>query len=215
MTGVQTCALPISINGDVDIHFSNNVRNDVTGNWRLTRVSTAKEIQEYALEYYNAYFRSDDEIHAIINFTLNTTNRLAKVTSDILDVAIYDYVIREEHDAKALFSGTLLANYQINTSTGEIEQIPIEPEPEEDAVNPQSNQEDASAITNNQESTNNSLSENPPEAADPNVDMVWLSATGSKYHSIPNCGKMDPNKARQVSKEEAVGRGFEPCSKCY
>lgn len=45
--------------------------------------------------------------------------------------------------------------------------------------------------------------------------MVWLSATGQKYHRIPNCGNMNPNKARQVSLEEAVAGGFAACKKCY
>ena len=43
--------------------------------------------------------------------------------------------------------------------------------------------------------------------------MVWLSATGKKYHSINNCGKMNPNTATQVTLEEAKN-GHSPCSKC-
>ena len=39
--------------------------------------------------------------------------------------------------------------------------------------------------------------------------------TGEKYHSIPNCGRMNPNTARQVSKSEAEAMGYGPCSKCY
>ena len=45
--------------------------------------------------------------------------------------------------------------------------------------------------------------------------MVWISATGSKYHSIPNCGRMDPNRATQMSVSEAQSRGYTPCSKCF
>lgn len=45
--------------------------------------------------------------------------------------------------------------------------------------------------------------------------MVWLSATGSKYHSIPDCGNMNPNNARQVSKSSAEARGYDACSKCW
>lgn len=44
---------------------------------------------------------------------------------------------------------------------------------------------------------------------------VWLSATGSKYHRIPNCGKMNPAKARQVDLSYASSHGFGPCSKCF
>lgn len=45
--------------------------------------------------------------------------------------------------------------------------------------------------------------------------MVWIPATGEKYHSIPNCGRMNPDTARQVSKSEAEAMGYGPCSKCY
>ena len=45
--------------------------------------------------------------------------------------------------------------------------------------------------------------------------MVWLSATGSKYHSIPDCGNMNPNNARQVSRSSAEAQGYDACSKCW
>ncbi|MDU1279916.1 MAG: hypothetical protein E6342_14835 [Clostridium sp.] len=46
-------------------------------------------------------------------------------------------------------------------------------------------------------------------------EMVWLSATGAKYHRINNCGNMNPNKARQVTRDSAISSGFEACKKCY
>lgn len=49
----------------------------------------------------------------------------------------------------------------------------------------------------------------------PVSEMVWLSATGEKYHSINNCGRMNPNKARQVSLEDAISGGYGKCSKCW
>jgi beta-lactamase superfamily II metal-dependent hydrolase len=47
------------------------------------------------------------------------------------------------------------------------------------------------------------------------TSMVWLSATGEKYHSIPNCGRMNPDKARQVSLSDAIAQGYDACSKCF
>lgn len=46
------------------------------------------------------------------------------------------------------------------------------------------------------------------------IQYVWLSATGTKYHKIPNCGNMNPSKARQVTLAEAKSR-YTPCSKCF
>ena len=52
--------------------------------------------------------------------------------------------------------------------------------------------------------------------ADPgDENMVWLSATGSKYHSINNCGRMNPSKAYQVTESAAIAQGYEKCQKCW
>lgn len=45
--------------------------------------------------------------------------------------------------------------------------------------------------------------------------MCWLSATGSKYHSINNCGRMNPNNARLVTIAEAERQGYGRCKKCW
>ena len=43
--------------------------------------------------------------------------------------------------------------------------------------------------------------------------MVWLPGTGLKYHSINNCGNMNPSRARQVTLEVAK-ISYDPCSRC-
>lgn len=55
----------------------------------------------------------------------------------------------------------------------------------------------------------------PTEQPSSGGGMVWLSETGSKYHSIPDCGNMNPNKAYQVSRSEAEAQGYEVCKKCW
>lgn len=45
--------------------------------------------------------------------------------------------------------------------------------------------------------------------------MVWISATGSKYHSRPDCGNMNPDKATQESESQALSQGYEACKKCW
>ena len=54
----------------------------------------------------------------------------------------------------------------------------------------------------------------PQEAPDQGV-MVWLSATGTRFHSINNCGTMNPARARQMSRDEAQRRGYEACRNCW
>ncbi len=53
------------------------------------------------------------------------------------------------------------------------------------------------------------------EATPAAEEQVWVSATGSKYHKIPDCGNMNPDKARQMTRSQAEAKGLEPCKKCY
>ena len=55
------------------------------------------------------------------------------------------------------------------------------------------------------------------QAAEPSAsgDQVWLSENGTKYHSKNDCGKMNPDKAWQVSRADAVAMGYEACKKCF
>lgn len=55
----------------------------------------------------------------------------------------------------------------------------------------------------------------PVPTTAPSVSDVWLSATGVKYHRIPNCGRMNPSRARKVTLSEARALGYEPCEKCF
>lgn len=62
---------------------------------------------------------------------------------------------------------------------------------------------------------NNSTESEPSyDSSEPIGQMVWLSATGEKYHSINNCGRMNPNNARQVTLEYAQSN-YERCTKCW
>lgn len=44
---------------------------------------------------------------------------------------------------------------------------------------------------------------------------AWLSATGDKYHSIPDCGRMNPNKATKTTVGAAQAAGYEACKICW
>lgn len=108
---------------DTDIYFgATKVRNDVTEKWRISTISENIEILDYALSYYKEYFSDDSEVHAIVNFANKTTTKIT-VVADQIDVSIFEYVDKEEHDAKVLFSGSLLKEYSIYTDNGDIEEI--------------------------------------------------------------------------------------------
>lgn len=108
---------------DIDGKFScSDVRNDVTGNWRVSTIAANVQMVDYALNYYEKYFKNDNQIHCIVNFNYNTTT---KITTDgyILYVTVYDYINGEEHDARKMFTGTVLAEYMIYTDNGDVEKI--------------------------------------------------------------------------------------------
>ncbi len=103
---------------DFNVSFTDSFRNDVTGKWRKALVATNEQIQDYALNYYKEYFQSDDEVHVIYNFTLNTVNCLT-VQGNILFINITEYIDGEEHDAKIACGGKNLGSYQIDLGTGD------------------------------------------------------------------------------------------------
>lgn len=63
--------------------------------------------------------------------------------------------------------------------------------------------------------TNNSNPEPPSIPANPISSHVYISPTGSKYHSISNCGRMNPSKATRMTEQEAINQGYSKCSKCF
>lgn len=54
--------------------------------------------------------------------------------------------------------------------------------------------------------------EEPAEEEVP-VQMVWIPNSGSKYHSRSGCSNM--KNPTQVTIDQAVNMGYQPCKKCY
>lgn len=102
----------------MELNFSDTVRKDVTGNWRISTTSSSTPVSDCALEYYETLFSSDDEIHAVWNATLGTTTSIS-ASGGLLFVDTHEYVDGEEHDADLLFSGDLLDSQIISIETGE------------------------------------------------------------------------------------------------
>lgn len=111
-----------TIPSGIELTYDNSVRNDSTGNWRKSLMADSRPINDFALEYYQTMM-ADDEIHAVVNFTLNTTTSF-NAMSGLLFVDTYEYVKGEEHDANMLFSGQPLTSEVIDLSTGEPADFP-------------------------------------------------------------------------------------------
>lgn len=77
------------------------------------------------------------------------------------------------------------------------------------------------ATAQNDQQQNNAAStiDNSSQQAAPSQPagggMCWKSATGSKYHSRNNCGNMNPDKAVQITIEQAEAQGLGRCKNCW
>lgn len=88
----------------------------------MASVATDHRIEDYVIDYANEFFKSDDEIHFVYNFTLKTENVVRKNGNE-LTVTVNDYVEDEEHDAKLAGTGQQLDYFIINMDTGEITRL--------------------------------------------------------------------------------------------
>lgn len=59
------------------------------------------------------------------------------------------------------------------------------------------------------------VSDSQTSVKDEDSTTVWISGSGSKYHSRSDCGTMNPDNAKQISRTEAEEKGMSPCKKCY
>lgn len=72
------------------------------------------------------------------------------------------------------------------------------------------NSTNKSNSNSSQSSSSHSQGESKPVG-----DMVYITATGKKYHRINNCGKTNPAKTSYIPLSDAQSRGYTACSKCY
>lgn len=75
-------------------------------------------------------------------------------------------------------------------------------------------------ITDNMTETSVEETTEPPETTEepvvddtPTTTYVYISQSGSRYHSNPNCSNM--KNPSEVTLEYAEEHGYKPCSKCY
>ena len=102
--------------------YGGGLNDDVTGKWRVSAYSSNDQFQDFALDYFNAFFENTDEIHAVINFSVNVTYRIT-YTAGVLNITAFDYVDNEERSAKLLFTGDVLGEFYVDCNTGDVNRI--------------------------------------------------------------------------------------------
>lgn len=201
------------VNG-IEFWFSDSVINDETGKWKISTMSDTADITEYAVGYYQKLFSSDDEIHAIINYATNTTASLSMQQAGTLNISVYEHLDEEEHDAANLFGGALLAEYEINVETGEI-QTNYQEEP---AV---STALDTQTTQNTQAPQENADNFNTYDNAEQQITTdSYVLNTDSKVIHRPTCSdvsKIAPQNYDTSSSilSDLIGQGYTVCGHCF
>lgn len=202
------------VNG-IEFWFSDSVINDETGKWKISTMSDMADITEYAAGYYQKLFSSDDEIHAIVNYAANTTGSISMQQDGTLNVSVYEHVDGEEHDAKSLFGGMLLAEYKINPETGEIQtnnQETPSASTAQDTQTAQNTQTVQGETTNNFNTYDNSEQQNTTDA--------YVLNTESKVLHRPTCSdvpQIAPQNYDTSSSilSDLISQGYTVCGNCF
>ena len=106
-----------------NLYYYGKVQNDITGKWRYSGYTSTVAQENLALDYYKAFFESDDEIHALINYAAGNTARITVLDENTLDVTILEHIEGEEHNADTLFNGRVLVKYWVYKDTGKVTEI--------------------------------------------------------------------------------------------
>ncbi len=191
----------------------NKVQNDVTGNWKISTINEDIDIEYYAAAYAKLYIHNKSQVHAIVNFTRNTTTSIKK-DGNIIYVDIYDYVNGEEFDADLLFTGTLLQQYFVYVDNGDIEKIYVE-------SNENNITETEHDMTDTTSANENNIEETEPDitaTTSANVFTYVLNTSTKKFH-IPRCSEVKKIKATNYSEytgtyDEVTSMRYVACKKC-
>lgn len=72
-----------------------------------------------------------------------------------------------------------------------------------------------STSNNSSNAKSDSYNSDNPQPSKPVGEMVYITATGKKYHRKNKCGNTNPSRTSYIPLSEAESMGYTPCSKCY
>ncbi|MDZ5062201.1 coiled-coil domain-containing protein [Clostridium perfringens] len=72
-----------------------------------------------------------------------------------------------------------------------------------------------STSNNSSNAKSDSYNSDNPHPSKPVGEMVYITATGKKYHRKNKCGNTNPSRTSYIPLSEAESMGYSPCSKCY
>ena len=147
-----------------------------------------------------------------ITLKLNETNQKVKWSSSRKDIASINSkgIVTAKKVGKATITATVLnKKYKCNITVKAKRTDSEHSNTADDSNDNNSNNNNSDTDSNNDNSNNTDGNE------DPVTSYVYISPTGTKYHSISNCGRMNPNTATKLTEQEAINKGYTKCSKCF
>ena len=172
--------------------------------------------------YEDGYNVAYEKVNKDLTLLANRTNKYTSLTPEqttVINKQIDELKQKEKDELEAAKKAEEEKKKQEEIAKKEAEeQAKREKEEAERIAQEQAN----SSVYSASVSTNETVQSENPETQEtyvaqetPATRMVWISATGSKYHSKNDCGSMNPSNATQISLDDANARGMSPCSRCH
>ena len=195
----RTIAAALSLILGISVGTTKNISKEEHNN----NIKTIAAISEQVNQCNNEYNEIEEHIHKLTatkdELTTKHTTLTTTVSSLKTQIATEESRIASEEKAKA-----------------ERERLAAEQAAKEEAARIAAEQAAREEVERLAASQNYASSSNGYVATvnEDNIgSMVWITKTGSKYHSHGNCG--NSKYVSQVTRESAEARGLDPCSKCY
>ena len=164
--------------------------------------------KEVTVNYKNALNISienkETSLYVGNQLSLNVNTNPEKIKGDLTWTSSDDSIATVKNNGTVTGVSTGIVKISVETENGKKDSITLEIE-----------SKPATQVTRSTSSTSSNTSTASSSSSSGSSGGVWLSATGSKYHSINNCGRMNPNKATQVTEQYAIEHGYDACSKCW
>ena len=176
----------------------------------------------YENGYEDGYDVAYEKVNKDLTLLANRTNKYTSLTPEqttIINKQIDELKQKEKDELEAAKKAEEEKKKQEEIAKKEAEeQTKREQEEAERIAQEQAN----SSVYSTSASVNETVQSEDPGTQEtytvqetPTTRMVWISATGSKYHSKNDCGSMNPSNATQISLDDANARGMSPCSRCH
>lgn len=144
----------------------------------------------------------------------SSQEELSTLNKDIGDLKEKINQLNDEKQKQEQLLKDTTAKVELKQRQAEIEKQKQE---EANSISQSSSNNSSKKSTSNNSSNakSNSYNSDNPQPSKPVGEMVYITATGKKYHRKNKCGNTNPARTSYIPLSEAESMGYSPCSKCY